>query len=135
DHQTAGEGSFKCAGEDRADGAGTDCDQEPWKTKAEGSPGRCPSDLFEVKTEGFEDVITNRCCRSLLLLALAQNFFGKQTDVNQADDAALLIHDWEREKFVEHEKFARVQNSRAGRDCNHAPNHDVAQLSFECGGK
>src|SRR2546423_9379480 len=88
-----------------------------------------------MKSENFKDIVTDRSGWAGLLLALAQNFLGKQTYVDDADDATLFVHDWKSEKFVEHEEFAGVENRRAGRNCDDTSNHDVAQKAIERGGE
>src|SRR5207302_841507 len=105
-HQTAREGGFKHAGEDRADCARRHRDEQPWKTKSKYLPRRRTPDLLEMKAEDFEDAITNRCRRTRLFFALAQNFLREKPNVDQANHAAFFVNDRKGEKFVEHEKLA-----------------------------
>src|SRR5207247_8179388 len=106
-------------------------DHQPRKTKPKHAPGRRAADLFQMKTENFKDVVADRRGRLGLLFALAQHFFREKTDVDQADNAALFVDDREGEKFVEDEKFARVQDRGGGGNSKDAPEHDVAQRSLE----
>ena len=88
-----------------------------------------------MKAESLKEIRTHLSDRtppfSGYTVACLQNFFGEKVRVDDANHAALLVHDWECEKFVEHKKFAGVKNRCAGRNSHHAWNHDLAQRCFQ----
>src|SRR5581483_3323309 len=63
-----------------------------------------------------------------LVLRHAEKLFVKQTNIDSSDDAALRIDHWKREKFVQHEKFARIEHGRCLRNRDHALNHQLGDF-------
>ena len=96
-------------------------------------PRRGAADLLDAKPERFKKFGTHRRSRAVSVLALAslQNFFREKVRVDDADDAAFLVHDGESEKFVKHEKFARIENGSLGGNSDDPTYHDFAQRRFE----
>src|ERR1044072_3517964 len=66
-----------------------------------------------MTSKDFENIIANWQSWMRLLFAFSENFLGKQADIDQADNPTLLIDYGKSEKFVEHEKLARIKNCRA----------------------
>ena len=60
-----------------------------------------------------------------------QNFFSEKVRVDNAHDVPFFVNHWEREKLVEHKKFARIENSRIRRNSHDAWGHDLAQRHFQ----
>src|SRR5204863_8024880 len=69
--------------------------------------------------------------RAGLLFALTQDFLGKQTDVDYADNATLFVNHWEGEKFVEHEKLAGIEHGCSRGNGYDATHHDLAEGCLE----
>ena len=131
-----GERCFKIADQNGRECAACHRDNQPRKTKPETAPRRCAPDLLDVKTERLEKFGAHRRSATMSIFAFTrlQNFLGKQIRVDHADDVALLVHNGEGEKLVEHKEFASVQDGCVGRNGNDALHHDLAQLCFQrCG--
>src|SRR5215470_3504183 len=117
---------FKETGEKRTDCASSYGYQQPRETITESPPGRGAANLREMKAERLEKITAHFFVPDFLAL---KNALQKDVRIHDSDHTPLRVHNWKCEKFVEHKKFACLQNSRFSRQSDHPVHHDVAQES------
>jgi hypothetical protein len=66
-----------------------------------------------------------------LVLSEIENLFRKDPHIENSANATILIDHRESEEFVEHEKFASLEESRLGRNSYHPADHAIAQRHLE----
>src|SRR2546427_9570366 len=131
-HQTSGESCLKKACQNRRERATSHGDEQPRETKPKDAPRRRASNLFKAKPERLKKFGAQHRggALSTLTVTCLQNFLREQVRVDHADDAALPVHHWKGEKFVEHEKFARVEDSGGRGGGDNAREHDLTERRF-----
>src|SRR5439155_1456025 len=92
------------------------------KPMSEDAPGGCAAQMGEPKPKRFEYLIR---LSSDVLISFLEHFGGKQADIDNADDVTVGIDNWEREEFIEHKEFARIEDGSCCRDGNEVPGRGV----------
>src|SRR5437660_682706 len=64
-----------------------------------------------------------------------EHLFGKETDIDDANDPSGTVHYWKREEFIEDKKLARFQDGGARRDGDHAAHHYLLKPRLEWRGQ
>jgi len=88
DHRLRAESCFQTRRQDRADRAGGDRDINQGKRTEKNPATAMRRGFVRDEIRGFKN-ITRTGAAGRLLFALAQDFLGKQTDVDYADNATL----------------------------------------------
>ena len=78
-----------------------------------------------MKTERLEKFIARDF--GFVLVAF-ENALHENIAVHNPDHAPLRVNHRKCEKLIEHEKFTRFEHGRLGGQCDHARDHDFAQL-------